>query len=73
MEGPGGHCACPSAMVVSCRTRGAQAPLQRLQGHRVLTCSFLLLFLLHPAGLPQCWQEPHARVAPSGQDCQLLA
>lgn len=61
----GCHCSHPLAVVVTptsiCSTRGAQIPLQRWQGHEVLTVSFLLLILLHPAGFAPvltgapCW------------------
>lgn len=50
----GCHCSHPLAVVVTptsiCSTRGAQIPLQRWQGHEVLTVSFLLLILLRCAG-----------------------
>lgn len=75
MDGPGCCCIHPRSVVVtpisSCGTGGAQTPLQRPQGHWVLTCSFLLL---HPAGLPRHWQEPHvgwhhlARIASPWRD-----
>lgn len=54
----GCHCTHPWAVVVTptsiCRTRGAQVPLQRWQGPRLLPISFFLIILLRPAGFAPC-------------------
>lgn len=53
MEAPGCHCACVCAVVVSCRTRGAQdtpAEPARTQGAD--------LFLPPPLPPPPCWVAP---------------